>query len=67
VLKNASEFEKSRIFGMIFLSKFYPRQLDDTISNETEKFKTPEMLSISLISKMDIFANYSWNTMNDTA
>jgi len=41
VLKNASEFEKSRIFGIIFLTKFMPRELDDNISNETSKFKTP--------------------------
>ena len=66
VLKTVSNETKSQVAGIIFISRVYPRQLDSRISNETNKFISPPIMSIINNLHADTFANYSWNTMNAT-
>ena len=66
VVKNASNFTESKIYGVILSSKSYPRELDSNIKNESKKFEDPKLINFSfdLDDLNEIYSNYSWNTMN---
>lgn len=41
VLKSLQNYTESQVLGLIMISKYLPRQLDDTMQNETSKFWFP--------------------------
>ena len=48
------------------VSRYYPRQLDDSNANETDKFKNPKIMGITDPVDEDILKMYSLNAGNQT-
>ena len=44
-----------------------PREMDNNIKNESKPFEDPKLINYAFGFSDDVFANYSWNTMNETA
>ena len=66
-MKSASNFDDSRIVGLIMLSNVYPRELDDSKTDEQNKFVNPSFLAITNAKKHhDILSKYSWNKGDKT-
>ena len=67
VMKSASNFEESRVIGLIMLSNVYPRELDDSKADEQNKFVHPSFLAITNAKNhKDTFSKYSWNKGDST-